>query len=83
VTSFSDAINDHLELRRRNAELEASLPLERYRSGEIGNHSLFKAEAEARLEETQELEPDWPVLSERDALDTWLVHEPPAFDWGD
>jgi hypothetical protein len=83
VLSFSDAINDHLELRRRNASLEARLPLDRYRTKETSNHSLFKPEAEARLEDTQEFVPDWPRLGEQDALETWLVREAPAFDWGE
>jgi hypothetical protein len=83
VSSFSDAINHHLELQRRNASLEAQLPLDRYRSGDTSNHSLFRPEAEARLDETQEFVPDWPTLAEHDALDTWLVSEAPAFDWGD
>ena len=83
MTSFSDAINHHLELRRRNASLEPQLPLDRYRSQETSNHSLFRPEAEARLEDTQEFVPDWPTLGERDAVDTWLVREAPAFDWGD
>jgi hypothetical protein len=83
-SSFDSAINDHLELRRRNASLEARLPLDRYRPKATSNHSLFKPEAEARLEETQDFVPDWPVPAERDAaVDSWLVREPPAFDWGD
>jgi hypothetical protein len=82
VSSFNDAINDHLELRRRNAGLEAALPLDRYRTEATSNHSLFRPEAEARLEETQEFVPEWPTLGERAALDTWLVREAPAFDWG-
>jgi hypothetical protein len=83
VTSFSDAINDHLELRRRNASLEPQLPLDRYRAHDPANHSLFRPEAQARLEETQEFLPEWPTLGERATLDTWLVREAPAFDWGD
>ena len=82
-SSFDSAINDHLELRRRNAALEARLPLDRYRSEETSNHSLFRPEAEARLEETQEFVPDWPVPGERDvAVGAWLVREPPSFNWG-
>jgi hypothetical protein len=79
---FSDAINDHLELRRRNARLEPELPLSRYLPEEIGNHSLFRPEAEARLDDTQEFAPHWPLRDE-DAVDAWLVREPPSFDWGD
>ena len=83
MSSFNEAINDHLELRRRNADLEGSLPLDRYRTEATSNHSLFRPKAEARLEETQEFVPEWPTLGERDALDTWLVRDAPAFDWGD
>jgi hypothetical protein len=83
VSSFSDAINDHLELRRRNASLESKLPLDRYRTEATMNHSLFRPEAEARLEDTQEFSPVWPSLGEQDAVGTWLVREAPAFDWGD
>jgi hypothetical protein len=83
VSSFSDAINQHLELRRRNASLEDSLPLDRYRTEETSNHSLFKPEADARLEETQDFAPEWPMLGRDAVLDTWLVRDAPAFDWGD
>jgi hypothetical protein len=82
MTSFADAINDHLELSRRNARLESELPLARYRSEEISNHSLFRPEAEARLEDTQDFAPVWPLRDE-DAVDAWLVREAPSFDWGD
>jgi hypothetical protein len=82
MTSFGDAINDHLELRRRNAGLESELPLSRYRSEEISNHSLFRPEAEARLEDTQAFAPAWPLRDE-DAVDAWLIRDAPSFDWGD
>ena len=83
MSAFDDAINDHLELRRRNACLEPTLPLDRYRTEETSNHSLFRPEADARLEETQDFGPDWPMLGEGEALDTWLVRDTPAFNWGD
>jgi len=33
---FDDVINEHLELRRRNARLEPTLPLDRYRTDRNG-----------------------------------------------
>ena len=84
ASAFEEAIKEHLELSRRNSALEERLPLDRYRSEETSNHSLFRPEAEARLEDTQEFVLDWPVPSERTAaVDSWLVREAPAFNWGD
>jgi hypothetical protein len=55
---FARVIQDHLELKRRNAELEGKMPLERYVSGDpFENHPLFKSEQQARLEDTMEGEP--------------------------
>jgi hypothetical protein len=54
---FADSIQEHLELKRRNARLEWTMPLDRYRVADVDvdvdDHRLFKSEAEARLEETQ------------------------------
>ncbi len=50
---FSKIIEDHLELKRRNAELNGELPLSRYLHDDpFHNHPLFKTEEQARLEET-------------------------------
>ncbi len=50
---FALVIQDHLELKRRNAELETNLPIDRYKSEDpFENHPLFKTEEQARLEET-------------------------------
>jgi hypothetical protein len=52
---FSKIIEEHLELKRRNAELEQDLPLSRYGSEDpFQNHPLFKTEEQARLEETMD-----------------------------
>ena len=57
-SSFADVIQDHLELKRRNAELEGDMPLGRYSSDDpFHNHPLFKSEEQARLEETMDGEP--------------------------
>jgi hypothetical protein len=52
---FSKIIEEHLELKRRNAELEQNLPLSRYVNDDpFQNHPLFKTEEQARLEETMD-----------------------------
>ena len=46
-------IQDHLELKRRNAELEGDMPIEDYRIEDpFENHPLFKTEEQARIEDT-------------------------------
>lgn len=52
---FARVIQDHLELKRRNAELEPAMPLKGYRIDDpFNNHPLFKTEEQARLEETMD-----------------------------
>jgi hypothetical protein len=80
---FAQVIQDHLELKRRNAALEHEMPLERYLSDDpFENHPLFKTEEQARVEDTMDGvqsivdEPtslDWPT-----AEDTFV--SPPVFD---
>jgi hypothetical protein len=53
ATQFSAVIQEHLELRRRNAALEHEMPLERYMPDDpFENHPLFKTEEQARIEDT-------------------------------
>ncbi len=55
---FARVIQDHLELKRRNAELEQNMPIDRYAADDpFDNHPLFKTEDQARLEETMDGEP--------------------------
>jgi len=50
---FARVIQDHLELKERNAQLETSMPLGRYKVDDpFHNHPLFKTEEQARLEDT-------------------------------
>jgi hypothetical protein len=59
---FARVIQDHLELKRRNAELEPAMPLNGYRVEDpFDNHPLFKTEEQARLEET--MDGDEPAVS--------------------
>jgi hypothetical protein len=87
---FSQVIEEHLELKRRNSQLERALPLERYKSGDpFENHPLFKTEEQARLEETIDgAEPavtahalQWPGEDRVDDGGLWGRSR--DFDWGD
>src|SRR5213078_4345072 len=50
---FAQAIQEHLELKQRNAAIERVLPLDNYKAIDpFENHPLFKTEEQARLEET-------------------------------
>ena len=90
---FSKIIQDHLELKRRNAGLEPAMPIERYKTEDpFENHPLFKTEEQARIEETMDGE-ESAITRERAAL-AWPTDESEAekeglwsqsrdFDWGD
>jgi hypothetical protein len=93
---FTQVIQDHLELKRRNAALESNMPLDRYKNEDpFENHPLFKSEEQARLEETMDgqlrandIQPTivltWPT-EERPAAseDSGLWSRSRDFDWGD
>ena len=80
---FAQVIQDHLELKRRNAALEHEMPLEKYMSDDpFQNHPLFKTEEQARIEETmdgatgieaEETSLDWPTTE-----DTFIDEPGPA-----
>ena len=83
---FAQVIQEHLELKRRNAALEHEMPIEKYMNDDpFENHPLFKTEEQARVEDTmdgvQSIEDevtslDWPV-SEDTFIDA-PVPEPAA-----
>ena len=55
ISSLSKAIQEHLDLKQRNAGLDTTMPLDRYSLEDpFENHPLFKSEEQARLEETLE-----------------------------
>src|SRR3954466_6026826 len=68
---FAQVIQEHLELKRRNAALEHEMALERYLTDDpFENHPLFKTEEQARVEDTMDgVQPsvdeptplDWPT----------------------
>ncbi|HEU0194688.1 MAG TPA: hypothetical protein VFQ71_10845 [Gaiellales bacterium] len=51
---FSSAIEEHLELKRRNRHLDSDQPLESFAGSDpFHNNPLFKSEQEARREEEE------------------------------
>jgi hypothetical protein len=88
---FANVIQDHLDLKRKNAGLDDNMPLERYRIEDpFENHPLFKTEEQARIEETMDGEVKVPVeahslteVSEDTAGDDGLWGRSRDFDWGD
>lgn len=92
---LAKAIEEHLELKRRNSTLDNSMPLDRYASEDpFQNHPLFKTEEQARLEETMDgvpapvetVELAWPGEETVEGLpelseSVWARSR--DFDWGD
>ena len=65
---FASVIQEHLELRRRNAALEHEMPLERYMPDDpFENHPLFKTEEQARIEDT--MDGNQSIVDEATSLD--------------
>ena len=95
ASSLARAIQEHLDLKQRNAELDGAMPIDRYSVEDpFENHPLFKSEEQARLEETldgvQAPEPPpalpWPGeedATEGPALDESLWGRSRDFDWGE
>lgn len=94
-SSLARAIQEHLDLKQRNAALDGDMPLDRYAIEDpFENHPLFKSEEQARLEETLEgvaaPEPKQPLpwpgedeTAEGAALDDGLWSRSRDFDWGE
>ena len=91
---FSKVIQDHLELKRKNSELERQMPIDRYKTEDpFDNHPLFKTEEQARIEDTLNgVEPEvlahvaafsWPGEDAADEEDSGLWTRSRDFDWGD
>jgi hypothetical protein len=84
---FSQVIQDHLELKRRNAALEHEMPLGKYMHDDpFENHPLFKTEEQARFEDTmdgvqgieaEETSLDWPT-TEDTFIDSPAAAAPPV-----
>src|SRR5438045_1184354 len=66
---FAQVIQEHLELKRRNAALEHEMPLGKYLTEDpFENHPLFKTEEQARVEDTM------------DGVQS-IIEEPTSLDW--
>jgi hypothetical protein len=89
---FASVIQDHLELKRKNAELEGNMPIDGYRIEDpFENHPLFKTEEQARIEDT--LDGHQGVGETEAHVSVEQSDEPPSeeglwgrsrdFDWGD
>jgi hypothetical protein len=84
ASGFAQIIQEHLELKRRNAALEHEMPLEKYMADDpFQNHPLFKTEEQARIEDTmdgvQGIEAEQTSLGWPTAEDTF-VDPAVAFD---
>ena len=92
---FAHVIQEHLELKRKNSELDQNMPLDKYETEDpFENHPLFKTEEQARIEETMDGEEPavststplaWPTDSPEDAepKEEGLWSRSRDFDWGD
>ncbi len=89
---FANVIQDDLELKRRNAELESNRPIDNDRVEDpCENHPLFKTEEQARIEDTLDGHPGvetetlQPVAQETVAVgaEEGLWGRSRDFDWGD
>ena len=66
---FAHVIQEHLELKRKNSELDQNMPLDKYETEDpFENHPLFKTEEQARVEDTM------------DGVQS-IVDEPTSLDW--
>ena len=75
---FAEVIQEHLELKRRNASLEREMPIQKYMSDDpFENHPLFKTEEQARVEDT--LDGVQSIVDEPTSLD-WPVAEDTFID---
>ncbi len=88
---FAQVIQEHLELKRRNAALEHEMPLEKYLTADpFENHPLFKTEEQARFEDTmggvtgieaEETSLDWPTTEDtfiEEPVKTSAIPDPDA-----
>ena len=88
---FASVIEEHLALKRRNSELDRSMPLDQFIPADpFENHALFKTEQAARREEEETGEHpavalEWPGDGfEGQAEEAWLDRQQCTdFNWGD
>jgi hypothetical protein len=90
--SFAFAIQDHLELQRRNRLIDGDLPLSAYREPRVpapvleDTQEWAMPECPALLGEQEWVTPESPAVLEHEPLfppSEELWSGVPAFDWGD
>ena len=78
-SSLARAIQEHLDLKQRNAALDGDMPLDRYEIEDpFENHPLFKSEEQARLEET--MDGTEPAIQVTEAAAT-IASGPSSHSW--
>jgi hypothetical protein len=83
MSTFDDAIKEHLDLKRRNSHLEQSLPIESY----LDDGGVFDAEKRGDAEGAAFDTAEWKGKRRKaetflESLeDVWSAG--PVFDWGD
>ena len=91
-STFARVIEDHLELKRKNTDLEREMPISGYHVDDpFQNHPLFKTEEQARTEETMDGEESIPAEQlatlaaqpEQAQEEDTLWGRSRDFDWGD
>ncbi len=87
---FARAIEEHLELKQRNARLDRVMPIDHYKGDDpFANNPLFKTENQARREEVPNGAEPLGEERTRETADViedsgfWIAEGPPEFDWGD
>jgi hypothetical protein len=91
---FAQVIQDHLELKEKNSELEGDLPIDKYKTQDpFENHPLFKTEEQAKIEDTMDGEEQgasaapplaWPTeTDDAEPKEEGLWSRSRDFDWGD
>jgi hypothetical protein len=89
TTFFSQVIQDHLELKQRNRQLESHMPLDRYLNEDpFDNHPLFKMDGVPAIVDLAEPVLAWPgedtvEHSGPELEDSGLWGRSRDFDWGD
>jgi hypothetical protein len=90
---FAQVIQDHLELKQKNSELEGELPIDRYKTEDpFGKPPALQDRGAGPIEET--MDGDEPAITQERAALAWPTDESEAekeglwsqsrdFDWGD
>ena len=83
MSSFDDVIREHLDLKRRNSNLEESLPIESYLDSGGAFDGEKRADAEGAAFDTVEWKGKRPKAETflESLEDVWSSG--PVFDWGD